>query len=443
MSGRAGRRGLDDRGIVIMMFDSKLEPSAAKAMVQGEADRLDSAFHLGYNMILNLMRVEGISPEYMLQRCFFQFQNAARVPELEAELLKLEKERDECEVEREEEIRDYFEVRKQLNSLGGDLQAVISHPTYSLPFLQPGRLVHIKHEDLDFGWGCCVNYKKKIVHPSNKGQAVEDELPQSQFIVDVLLRCSSGSTVPKEGDKTGRDSVGAIDWGSAGTLSPVSPDAPSSEGQMLVVPVLLSTVERISGIRIFLPKDLRPKDSRDVVRRNLAEVSRRFPEPKGLPLLDPIKDMKIVDEPFKVLLQKISVLEKRVAEIEKELGGSNSKKLKKLYDSYLEKDTLITRVEEMKKKIQVAESILQLDELKCRKRVLRRLGFTDENDVVEKKGRVACEISTGDELLLTEMIFNGVFNDLEPEQCAALLSCFVFTEKVSWISDSPERPIDA
>ncbi|MCP5716381.1 hypothetical protein NL319_28055, partial [Klebsiella pneumoniae] len=44
MSGRAGRRGLDDRGIVIMMFDEKLEPSAAKVMVKGEADRLNSAF---------------------------------------------------------------------------------------------------------------------------------------------------------------------------------------------------------------------------------------------------------------------------------------------------------------------------------------------------------------------------------------------------------------
>ncbi len=83
MSGRAGRRGLDDRGMVIMMIDEKMEPAVAKEIVRGEQDKLNSAFYLGYNMILNLMRVEGISPEFMLEKCFYQFQNMASVSGLE------------------------------------------------------------------------------------------------------------------------------------------------------------------------------------------------------------------------------------------------------------------------------------------------------------------------------------------------------------------------
>jgi ATP-dependent RNA helicase DOB1 len=83
MSGRAGRRGLDTRGIVILMLDEKMEPAIAKGMLNGEANALDSAFYLTYSMILNMIRVEGAVPEMILEKSFYQFQTCAKIPELE------------------------------------------------------------------------------------------------------------------------------------------------------------------------------------------------------------------------------------------------------------------------------------------------------------------------------------------------------------------------
>ena len=45
------------------------------------------------------------------------------------------------------------------------------------------------------------------------------------------------------------------------------------------------------------------------------------------------------------------------------------------------------------------------------------------------KGRTACEINTANELVVVELIFTGVFNDLTVEQCVALLSCMTFDER--------------
>lgn len=107
----------------------------------------------------------------------------------------------------------------------------------------------------------------------------------------------------------------------------------------------------------------------------------------------------------------------------------NSPRLPELYNQYAEKVQIGSQIKATKKKISEAMSIMQLDELKCRKRVLRRFGFINEAEVVQLKARVACEISTGDELMLSELLFNGFFNQLTPEQCASVLSCFVFEEK--------------
>ncbi|VDB95625.1 unnamed protein product [Peniophora sp. CBMAI 1063] len=413
MSGRAGRRGLDDRGVVIVMVDEKLEPANAKTMIKGLADRLDSAFHLGYNMVLNLMKIETISPEYMLERCFFQFQSSAGIPVLEDELKKEEESRAAIVVPEEERVSEYYEFRQQLDTLSADFREVISHPNYSLPFLQPGRLVKIKYKDLDFGWGVIINYQKRLP-PKNRPMPKAEELPpHEQYIVDVLLNCATGSgSAPK--DRTG------VVTPTPGNIQP----APAGEkGEPLVVPVLLSTLDGISHLRLHMPKDLRGAPAREGLWKSVLEVHRRCPQ--GIPLLDPVENMGITDDKFKTLVKKIEAMEQRMFSS----PLHSDPRLPELYTLYARKREAQERIRGLKRRIAATHDVLQMEELKARKRVLRRLGFTTADDIVDVKGRVACEISTGDELLLTELIFNGAFNTLAPEMCAGLLSCFVFTEK--------------
>ena len=406
MSGRAGRRGLDDRGIVIMMIDEKMEPAIAKEIVRGEQDKLNSAFYLGYNMILNLMRVEGISPEFMLERCFYQFQNTASVSGLEKELHDLEIQRSNMTITDEGTIKEYYDLRKQLDTYTKDMRDVINHPNYCLQFMQPGRLVRIKYNDHDFGWGAVVNFTPR--KPS-KDQKPEDISPQQSYVIDVLLQVAD---VSSNGTRTHSD----LPFG-------VVPPREGEKSKMEVVPILLSCVESIGHVRIFLPADLKLADQRNTARKSIDEVKRRFPD--GIAVLDPIENMGITDVSFKKLLRKIEVLESRL------LANPlhNSPRLPDLYNQYAEKVEISDKIRLTKKQITAALAIMQLDELKCRKRVLRRLHFINDAEVVELKARVACEISTGDELLLSELLFDRFFNELTPEMCASVLSCFIFEEK--------------
>jgi ATP-dependent RNA helicase DOB1 len=266
--------------------------------------------------------------------------------------------------------------------------------------------------------------------------------------VDVLLQCDVGAASTKL--RAGQPFTAVTG------IRPYSPDSAVSgsngsaapKAEYVIVPCLLSTIDGISHIRIFLPKDLKPPAAREGAFKNVKEVQRRFAD--GIQLLDPVENMGIKDPEFKDLLRKIETLEEAM----RKNALYSTPELPVKYEQYAAKMEVVSQIRAIRKKIQAAESVMHLDELKQRKRVLRRLEFTTSDDVVEMKGRVACEISTGDEvsvwlpaglswlskpcsiililclqLLLTELIFHGVFNDLSPEQCAALCSCFVFDEK--------------
>ena len=67
-------------------------------------------------------------------------------------------------------------------------------------------------------------------------------------------------------------------------------------------------------------------------------------------------------------------------------------------------------------------NVTLMDEFTCR--------YVTTDDVLELKGKVACEISSADELTLTELMFNGVLKDIKVEEMVSLLSCFVWQEKL-------------
>lgn len=179
-------------------------------------------------------------------------------------------------------IREYYDLRKQLDSFTDDMKFVMSHPNHCLAFFQPGRLIHIKHQEYDFGWGVVVNYKQ--IRPKN---TKEELTPHQQYSVDVLLRLADG---PSVATKTSED------------LPPgIRPPNEGETSRMEVVPVTLRCVQALGHLRVFLPKDVKSVDARKGVDKTLREVKKRFPD--GVAVLDPIENMGIKDDEFKKLLR--------------------------------------------------------------------------------------------------------------------------------------------
>ncbi len=106
MAGRAGRRGLDTVGSVIIVAPGGGEAppvTELRQMILGDPSKLRSQFRLTYNMILNLLRVEALKIEEMIKRSFSEHATQQLLPEhekavkvSEADLAKIK--REECDI---------------------------------------------------------------------------------------------------------------------------------------------------------------------------------------------------------------------------------------------------------------------------------------------------------------------------------------------------------
>eukprot|EP00252_Welwitschia_mirabilis_P012037 TRINITY_DN2676_c0_g1_i1.p1 TRINITY_DN2676_c0_g1~~TRINITY_DN2676_c0_g1_i1.p1 ORF type:complete len:884 (-),score=205.74 TRINITY_DN2676_c0_g1_i1:262-2913(-) len=411
MSGRAGRRGLDQRGICILMIDEKMEPSVAKSMVKGNADPLNSAFHLSYNMLLNQLRCEDGDPEALLRQSFYQFQADRSLPSLQKRIKNLEEERDSILIDEEDKLKDYCSLVEQYQSYKRDIRKIVFSPKYCLPFLQPGRLVRILcpkkengkqpfSEEEQLAWGVVVNFERMDASGDDNPGRPEDY----KYSVHVLTKCATSK------DQNPRSAAHLLPW--------------EEPGEPLVISVPLSQVDALCAIRLYIPKDLLSPEARENTLKKVQEVLRRFSN--SVELLDPEDDMKVESSSYKKATRRIETLENLI----KNHVVSKSPILKQCLKAFEKKRELTKMIRSVRKEVRASTSLAFKEELKARKRVLRRLGYITSDDVVELKGKVACELSSADELTLTELVFSGIFKEITIEQMTALLSCFVWQEKL-------------
>ena len=419
MSGRAGRRGLDDKGIVILMLDNILEPLEIQNIMKGNSDPLNSTFHLGYNMILNLMRVEEASPEFMMSRSFLQFQTNLTAPSLINEINQLKEQINQINYKDDlvikNNISELYQLIQQEVALSKIYQSYIYAPSIHISsFLNKGRLIEIYdyNEVIYWGWGIITKY---IINKQN------------QIIISVLLPCNKIEKRLRNDNNVNHK----ITY----QAQPINIEQATTKANgYYIINILSCHIKQISAIKLYLDnKNLKSQHECNQIGSMLKNIFVRFKD-SSIPLLDPINDLKIYaddidkQQQYQVYKDQLQHLKHRISTIKQTILKNED--IESLLLQYEHEIELLNQIKLKEIDLKNATNDLAMrNTLNNMKRVLRRLGLTNSQNIVDLKGRIACQISTSDELVTTEMMFNGVFNDLDTPVLVALISCLVFEER--------------
>ena len=415
MSGRAGRRGLDARGVVVLMMAEEMERDELARMMKGEPAPLSSSFRLRYNTLLRLYTIETLQPETLVRQSFYAFQRAAQIPAVQARRATLLDEAASMAQPDDDELRRLLALRTSRRRLEDQAHAAALRPASSLRFLQPGRLARVVQGDgLDRGWGVVLSFRHEY------GRLLSSELVASSaaadFIVDVLLPCARGaSAMSHEG----------------ATAAPPPAALMDPEAEAHVLPVRLNLLTRLSAARLWLPADLTTAAGRatalDALRQLVAKEERLGTERRReLACLDPLAHLGATEDGVAALVSRAAALRSREEELEAGLragaaAGSIDERLRKL----AEKGALEAAARACDDEAVRLASNEFAEQTGRMQTLLRRLGHMDAENVVQLKGRAAAEIDSCDELIAAELLLNGTFNELPPAAAVALCACLI------------------
>ena len=447
MSGRAGRRGLDEKGVVIVVLKKKIDPEECREIMRGKSDPLNSSFGLNYNQILNLSRIEGIKCEFILQRSFRQYQSVRAIPLLKKKILRMYNdylkfgnnwERDELineAIYKIENKNDLIEKnRLMLFSENSDLRKKLK------PYLIKGRFVFIKY----FGIGIFVDYCKI----GNDKFAYYNEDKKAYEIITEREKTKNNNDnknniIEIENKLIDFKTIYLLIYVTKNSSNILIPDnILNSKGKLIKIPFKINSLENISHIKISLPENI-TESSLKQIEKIYKQISSSLIPNKGkkekinYKIMDPIKDLKISDKKYIENNNKIEKLNSELKEIEKTFLNTFGKiiNFSDNLENILSKNEFILSYKkklilrnEIKYSINELNSLNRLvlnEELIIMKKVLTRLNYLDKNNLVTFKGQVACCISSGDTIILTEIIFNGFLNNMNENDIGVILSCFV------------------
>ena len=137
LTGRAGRRGLDDIGHALVVWSPFVTFEQVATLVASRSFVLNSAFRPTYNMAANLIRsTSQVQARHLLNLSFAQFQSGKDVVEIQARIQRRSKERDRLMLQAESPYGDIEEYRLRKSS-----KAQPSEIDQSLSELRPGDVI--------------------------------------------------------------------------------------------------------------------------------------------------------------------------------------------------------------------------------------------------------------------------------------------------------------